>query len=321
MPTPKVVKAFEYNPQTSSLTDKFLGGFCLVLFVVTWISSILSPFIFLWAVLYGYHAIAAFVVIVTLAAYIPWKKGPISQAIRSAISKYSGRYFQSCVLAFEGGSLPDPQQDPPTFYAVHPHGAFSMGWAQLFCHEVMQHVRFCFAPALFVSPFFRLFSRVAGKPGSAAKPDMMSYMKRGESLALPVGGFDGVCVLNSRPNLTFGTHPFFSLSLSRSHAHVDTTRSRLCQEEDRLYSPMPQARFLRTTRLCVRGEGTVLQCARLLSRASGFESLRITRHCILGVSAVSAHAQNVRRRAHRRGCSPCPPPNRRTHQGRREEMA
>ena len=64
----------------------------------------------------------------------------------------------------------------------------------LFCHDVMQHVRFCFAPALYASPFFRLFSRVTGRPGSAAKRDMISYMRRGESIALPPGGFEGTII-------------------------------------------------------------------------------------------------------------------------------
>jgi hypothetical protein len=60
----------------------------------------------------------------------------------------------------------------------------------LYVHDVMQHVRFCFSPALFASPFFRLFSRGCGNPGSASKFAMKEYMKNGESLALPPGGFE-----------------------------------------------------------------------------------------------------------------------------------
>ena len=72
----------------------------------------------------------------------------------------------------------------------------------LFCHDVMQHVRFCFAPALYASPFFRLFSRVTGRPGSAGKANMVSYMRRGESLALPPGGFEGKWMRRKNNNET-----------------------------------------------------------------------------------------------------------------------
>ena len=200
---PKVTKAFEHKPQTTSIVDKILGGFCLVVFVATWISSIASPTIFLVAYSYEYYAIAAFVAVVSLAAYAPWEQGAMSNSIRSAISKYSPCYFKSMVMAFEGDEGLPKKGDPQTFYAIHPHGAFCMGWSQLFCHNVMQHVRFCFAPALFASPFFRLFSRVTGNPGSASKETMMSYMKNGDSLALPPGGFEEATLASTHHDRVF----------------------------------------------------------------------------------------------------------------------
>ena len=198
MPPPPYVTALE--SRNTSWREKLLGGCCFGLFVATWISSILSPFILLLAILYKYWMVAAFVILITLTAYLPWRKGFLAKSIHAFLSHYAPMYFRSVAVIFEGNELPKPTAttastggsgDPqPTFYAIHPHGAFCIGWALLFVHDAMQHVRFCFAPALYISPFFRLFSRCAGNPGSAAKFAMISYMKKGLSLALPPGGFE-----------------------------------------------------------------------------------------------------------------------------------
>lgn len=82
-------------------------------------------------------------------------------------------------------------------------GAFSMGWSFLYCHDMMQHVRFCFSPVLFMTPFFRLFSRAAGNPGSASKDSMIGCMKKGESLALLPGGFEEATLTSRKHDRVF----------------------------------------------------------------------------------------------------------------------
>ena len=186
----KVLTALEPDPRSITALQKIGGGLCLVVFVATWICSILSPLVLAYAVFKQYHLLTFVVITTSITAYLPWKKGILANSVRYFIKTFTPCYFKSIVLLFQGeGHLPN-QKDPQTFYAIHPHGAFCVGWAMLFCHDVMQHVRFCFAPALYLSPFFRLFARVTGNPGSAAKFAMISYMKNGESLALPPGGFE-----------------------------------------------------------------------------------------------------------------------------------
>jgi hypothetical protein len=139
-------------------------------------------------------------VAVTVVAYAPWEKGPITKACQEFISYYAPRWFERVSILAEGGAVEDSSSSSSssattttstqTFYAVHPHGAFCIGWALLFCHSAMQQVRFCFAPFLYASPFFRLFSRCVGNPGSAAKFAMIQHLQDGESLALPPGGFE-----------------------------------------------------------------------------------------------------------------------------------
>lgn len=158
-------------------------------FILIWLSSALSPLLLFLSVSNGYASAAGFIVAVTVAAYLPWEHGPISRFVGRFYNVYHPRYYLGMRVVYEGGRVPS-LSDPQTFYAVHPHGAFCLGWSQLFLSPEMSHVRFCFAPTLYMSPFFRLFSRLVGRPGSAARPAMSGYMKRGEHLALPPGGFE-----------------------------------------------------------------------------------------------------------------------------------
>ena len=54
-----------------------------------------------------------------------------------------------------------------------------------------------------MSPFFRLFSRGVGNPGSASKDSMISYMRKGESLALPPGGFEEATLTSTNHDRVF----------------------------------------------------------------------------------------------------------------------
>ena len=191
----KIITITDHNPSEVTSIDKVTGGILLGLFVYVWLLSISSPFLFALAVLYKYYASATFIATVTFASYAKWERGAISKFCQQNCNYYSARYLKTFSIVFEGGQLPSPTKDPAsaqqqTFYAIHPHGVFCIGWALLFCHDVMQHVRFCFAPALYGSPFFRFISRLAGNPGSAEKQSMIKYMKEGEDIALPPGGFE-----------------------------------------------------------------------------------------------------------------------------------
>lgn len=108
-------------------------------------------------------------------------------------------------MKYEGDKLPsaDPNVEPQTFYAVHPHGAFSMGWANLYVDKCLANVRFCFSPVLLMSPFFRMWSRMVGHPGSASKAAMISYLDKGESLALPPGGFEEATLTYSKKDRAY----------------------------------------------------------------------------------------------------------------------
>jgi Diacylglycerol acyltransferase len=191
MTRPKTVTALAPDPCKITAAEKIIGALVIFFFVATWISSLLSPLILANALYKGYYIRSGLILLITLVSYASWEKGPVAKAVHQVVYKYFPLYFKSFALEFEGNDDPSSANSKPsqqTFYAIHPHGAFSFGWSALFCH--MEQVRFCFAPPLYASPFFRLFSRCVGNPGSADKAAMIRYMKAGENLALPPGGFE-----------------------------------------------------------------------------------------------------------------------------------
>lgn len=142
--------------------------------------------------MYGYKVLASFIIIVTILSYLPWTKGAFPRQIQLFYNQYHTYYYKETRILFQGERLPNNNnnKEPQAFYAIHPHGAFCLGWSLLFALPALDHVRFCFSPALYASPFFRLFSRCVGNPGSASRRCMSKYLQSGMHVALPPGGFE-----------------------------------------------------------------------------------------------------------------------------------
>lgn len=202
---PQTIFAHHWHNEKSSIFQTLSGGSVLCVFLSTWFASLGSPVLgLIWAITGKYGLIAALLA-ATLMAYLPWEKGYISYLF-STFARCNTLYYKKCSVVYESkesmpGSSKDDREKPqrPKLYAVHPHGAFCMGWSVLFCSKIMDEgrVRFVFSPALYVSPLFRLWCRLVGRPGSASKASMIGYMKdvrsesgRPDHLALPPGGFE-----------------------------------------------------------------------------------------------------------------------------------
>jgi len=180
----------------NSLVETILGGFVLVAFVTTWFSSLASPFILYYTIVTKNHVVLSIIIVLTTLAYTPWKRGSVIGLFRTAfVDRYHKLYYKKYSMTFQR-PLPDPKEKE-IFYAFHPHGMFCLGYSTLYHSDIMANVRFCFSTALFLSPFFQLWSRLTGKPGKADKKSMLSYMKNGESLALPPGGFEEATISSS----------------------------------------------------------------------------------------------------------------------------
>ncbi|CAM9764567.1 unnamed protein product, partial [Heterosigma akashiwo] len=173
-----------------------VGAFAIFAFIAVWISSLASPFILYASIRYQRYAITSVILVIFTCAYVPWEKGLFSKVFTAGV-RLNVYYYKKCTQVFMGASLPSRGEEDgpkknhkPKIYGVHPHGVFCLGWSILFCSPLMASVRFIFAPVLYASPFFRLWSRLTGNPGSADKASMIEYMKRREHLAIPPGGFE-----------------------------------------------------------------------------------------------------------------------------------
>ena len=207
------------NKNNGRILRTTLGAISITTFIFIWLASLGSPIYGFYWCWYGeqYNTPLFVLLVLTLIAYLPWKNnGPFSKSVK-AFARLNTFYYTKCVVIIQNEqSLPkrprkettkteeqkqnedgqqkqqQRQQQQPILYAVHPHGAFCLGWSVLFCSKIMDvgKVRFCFSPVLFTSPLFRLWSRLTGHPGSASKASMIGYMKKKKTLALPPGGFE-----------------------------------------------------------------------------------------------------------------------------------
>ena len=110
------------DPDKVTIFEKFVGGFCLLLFVVVWLLSASSPFVFAAALYHESYRLAMVIVVVTAFAYAPWKKGIIANSLQQVYAYYSHRYLRKTTIVCEE-SKPNPEADnQQTFFAVHPHG-------------------------------------------------------------------------------------------------------------------------------------------------------------------------------------------------------
>jgi 1-acyl-sn-glycerol-3-phosphate acyltransferase len=198
-PIVPIIPIFNEN---SSTLQTFLGGVTVTTFIAIWISSLMSPILLYISIQTQNYLAAGLILSLTTIAYLPWDtKGKLPQAVKHFIKSFHPMYYTRCKVLFED-TLPKADSKP-TFYAVHPHGAFCLGWAILFASDFMENVRFCFAPGLYYSPFFRIFSLMVGTPGKADKKAMVSYMKEGKHLALPPGGFEEATITSTIQDRVF----------------------------------------------------------------------------------------------------------------------
>ena len=132
--TPSSEGYFWYH-KNSNLTQTFIGGSGLVFFILIWISSLLSPFFLYASIQYKQYFLTALITLIVSFAYMPWKKGLISNACTEYMRK-NHYYYKTSSVKFLGASLPDSgagngKDKKPKLYGVHPHGAFCLGWSSI----------------------------------------------------------------------------------------------------------------------------------------------------------------------------------------------
>lgn len=248
--TTMATQTFTLQAGNNSITETFLGLVALGCFIIIWVSSICFPFLLYAAIHFEAHFVTATLLFLLAAAYLPWNAydSTIGTSVRWFVNHYNSLYYKKCTVLFKGDSLPqgkriltttstsssttsstssetkDGKNTKPLFYAVHPHGAFCLGWSVLFISNTMQNVRFCFSPVLYYTPFFRLFCLMTGHPGKADKASMISYMKNGENIALPPGGFEEATITSTTQDRVYikKRAGFIKLCLQHGYSVVPT---------------------------------------------------------------------------------------------------
>ena len=134
--------------RNSTLADTIVGGGSIAVFATVWVGSVISPVLFILALLYGWPIVTGAIALITAIAYAPFSIH--SQTFLAAMRQAVQHAFEEHSVTFEEGALPpEPGTGAPRLYAVHPHGIFSLGWSTLFMHPQMSSVTFCFSPALY----------------------------------------------------------------------------------------------------------------------------------------------------------------------------
>mmetsp|Transcript_30574 Transcript_30574/g.69962 ORF Transcript_30574/g.69962 Transcript_30574/m.69962 type:complete len:340 (-) Transcript_30574:55-1074(-) len=189
-----VVRHIEHDSATTFQT--ICGGLVISAFIFVWMASLMSPLLLYISVVNSRYTSAFVIVALTVVAYLPWKRGPLTDPISKFVDGYHQYYYSSSSITFEG-DVPDPKKNEKTFYAVHPHGAFCLGWSMLYHNPIFINTKFCFSPALLASPLFRIWSRITGNSGGADKASMVRCMKDGMGVALPPGGFEEATITST----------------------------------------------------------------------------------------------------------------------------
>jgi len=174
--------------------DRLLGLLCVLSYPLIWIGSLGSLVGLPLALIFGNNLTAAMLVVLFVIAYVPHGNSAI---VRSFYLRNCPNYFKECTLRIEEGATLGKDDEDPTVLAVSPHGIFSMGWGIAFVHPAFQHLQFCFSSVLLLSPAFRIFSKLVGKPGSASKDSIKGILKRRESWAIIPGGFEEATIHSS----------------------------------------------------------------------------------------------------------------------------
>jgi len=112
------------------------------------------------------------------------------------------------------------EKDVPTVYCVHPHGIFCSGWMACFINKALRHVHFCFAPALYMNPLFRLLACSIAKGATADKENFSRLLRKKKSLALIPGGFEEATIFRYESDRVWLKERagFVKLALQTGHA-------------------------------------------------------------------------------------------------------
>lgn len=219
-------------PQSSSLRKDFevilsrthehhrpvRGFLAMTCFIAFWIVSLGAPII--WWYLWTSEWRWTLAILIALAVYSYVPGVPHWPGFLSAFFNGFSSYFPATSIISE---VPLKQiESRPNILCVHSHGIFCMGWSCLF--STIQSHTYCFAKALFISPYFRLMTRLTGKPSSVDKQTFLSLLQRKAHIAVIPGGFQEASIHSSSEDRVYlsGRQGFVKYALQYGYTLTPT---------------------------------------------------------------------------------------------------
>mmetsp|Transcript_30575 Transcript_30575/g.69964 ORF Transcript_30575/g.69964 Transcript_30575/m.69964 type:complete len:197 (-) Transcript_30575:584-1174(-) len=103
-----VVRHIEHDSATTFQT--ICGGLVISAFIFVWMASLMSPLLLYISVVNSRYTSAFVIVALTVVAYLPWKRGPLTDPISKFVDGYHQYYYSSSSITFEG-DVPDPKKN------------------------------------------------------------------------------------------------------------------------------------------------------------------------------------------------------------------
>ena len=166
-----MTRVFVNGPSEQRLVH---GTAVIAVFLFLWLFSLATPFVIVALLLAGMFKPALVLTGLASLCYSPWL--PKSQGLRAWFRNGSERFHRNCSLTYEEPfAKADANGKIKKILCVHPHGIFCLGWGVLFTRPELDRVSFCFASALYASPFSEQW------PKSLAGQDPLTKLPSGNS--------------------------------------------------------------------------------------------------------------------------------------------
>jgi len=130
-------------------------------------------------------------------------QNPVKAAKHIALAGMK-HYFKRSSLVYE--QPVDATGSAPTILVSHPHGVFCIGLAKTILQPELENVYCTFSHILYMSPLFRAFTHLIGRPASAGKDSILKLMRARKSFSLMAGGFEEAAITSTKVDRVFIKH-------------------------------------------------------------------------------------------------------------------
>lgn len=108
------VTVLQSDASSNTALEGLFGAITVSAFIIIWLASAVSPFLFLYACWNGNAIAASAIAVITVFAYLPWEHGPLSQRVQNFIDGHHASYYDGVSIVFEGEKYHLPSIGKPS---------------------------------------------------------------------------------------------------------------------------------------------------------------------------------------------------------------